>query len=347
MSTVAVNPGEPLRVAIVSFAHVHAANYAAQLVGMTGVEVRGSDPDAASAPVGELRGAAWAERHGIDYLGELDELFAWRPHAVIIASENSRHRAFVERAAAAGAHILCEKPLATSRADAEVMVAACEAADVILMMAYPTRFTRSAAHLAELVANDQLGTIIAASGNNNSSLPMERAWFTDPELAGGGALVDHIVHIADLLEFAVGQRPVRVHASVNRILNADRVPVGVETGGLVSIEYDGGLIATIDCSWSHPASAPGWGGLALELVGSKGVASIAPYAQKLSGFSERAGAALDLPYGDDAYRAMLDEFLAAVAEGRRPLPDASVGIRTLDIVLAAQESVRTGPPVQL
>lgn len=347
MSFVAVKPGEPLRVAIASFAHVHAENYAAQLSAMAGVEVRGSDPDAASAPAGELRGARWAEHHGIGYFGELDELFAWRPHAVVIASENSRHRALVERAAAEGAHILCEKPLATSRGDAEAMVAACKAAGVILMLAYPTRFTRSAAQLAGLVASGELGTIIAASGSNNSTLPLERAWFTDPELSGGGALVDHIVHIADLLELTVGQHPVRVHATVNSILNADRVPDGVETGGLVSIEYDGGLIATIDCSWSHPASAPGWGGLSLELVGSNGIASISPYAQKLTGYSERNAAALDLPYGDDAYRAMLDEFLAGVRQGRQPLPDAAVGLRTLDIVLAAQESVRTGAPARL
>src|SRR5690606_17098251 len=159
------------------------------------------------------------------------------------------------------------------------------------------------------VSSGSLGTIIAASGANNSTLPLERAWFTDPQLSGGGALVDHIVHIADLLELAVGQRPVRVHATVNSILNADRVLGGVETGGLVSISYDGGLIATIDCSWSHPASAPGWGGLKLELVGTAGMASIEPFAQKLAGFSDARGAALELPFGDDAYHAMLDEFV--------------------------------------
>ena len=159
--------------------------------------------------------------------------------------------------------------------------------------------------------------------------------------------MDHIVHLADLLDLLTGLRPLRVHAVANRLLHSERTLGDVETGGLVTISYEGGFIATIDCSWSQPDGAPTWGGLTLDIVGSRGVAAIAPFAQHVGGFSGADRNSIYLPYGVDTDRAMIAEFLGAIREKRQPQPDGAVGLRTLSIMLAAQESARTGRPIDI
>ncbi|MDJ0347961.1 Gfo/Idh/MocA family oxidoreductase [Cryobacterium sp. PH29-G1] len=340
-------PGaRPLRVALMSFAHVHAAAYASLLQAMPQVELRASDPDSATSPVGERRGQDLADDLGVAYVDSYAELLAWRPDAVIVTSENARHRPLVEAAAQAGAAVLCEKPLATTLDDAFAMQAACDAAGVTLMTAYPVRFSPAFARLRELVTAGGLGTLLAATGTNNGQIPVgDRAWFTDPALSGGGAMVDHIVHVADLLDALTGLTPVTVRAVANRILHGEKPEVRAETGGLVTIGYAGGFIATVDCSWSQPDSAPTWGGLTLQVVGTRGIADIDPFAQHVGGVGP-AGAVY-LAYGTNTDELLLAEFLHAVRDGRAGQPDGGAGIRSLKIVLAAQESARTGAVVSV
>ncbi|SEB07663.1 Gfo/Idh/MocA family protein [Leifsonia sp. 21MFCrub1.1] len=339
----------PLKIAIASFAHVHAAGYAAELLRRPDVEVLASDPDGASAPDDAPRGIELAARLGVDYVDTYDELFAWGPDAIVVTTENARHRSVVERAAAAGVHVLCEKPLATTLDDAEAMVAACEAAGVLLMVAYPVRFAPQFDALRARLDAGVLGEPFAIVGTNNGKIPDSRAWFTDPELAGGGALVDHVVHCADLIDALTDGLPARtVYAVSNRLLHAER-GVAAETGGLATITYENGLIATIDCSWSQPSGAPNWGGVSLEVSGTLGSMRIDPFAERVAGY--RQDGALWMGYATDTDALMLDRFLGAVrdvlgGEGSAvPQPDGRVGIRTLQIVDAARRSAREGRPV--
>ncbi|MFB4349663.1 Gfo/Idh/MocA family protein [Microbacterium sp. CR_7] len=332
----------PLRIAVLSFAHTHSLSYVHALQAMPGVELIATDPDGASPPDDALRGADLAAELGVSYVDDYDAAFAWKPDAVVIAAENSRHRELVERAASAGAHVLCEKPLATTVDDAVAMQRACDEAGVILMVAYPVRFSpvvRDA--LAELRAG-RLGRILSVTGVNNGKLPGDRAWFTDPDLAGGGALVDHVVHCADLLDELLGERASSVRAVSNGILHAQR-DLAVETGGLVTIGYPSGVIATIDCSWSWPMSSPTWGGVTLQVVAERGTVTVSPFAKGVAGHD--ASGETWTPVGADLDALLLDEFVAAVREGRQPQPDAGVGIRTVEIVKAAQASAASGGQV--
>ncbi|WP_431280269.1 Gfo/Idh/MocA family protein [Leifsonia poae] len=334
-----------LRVAVLSFAHTHAIGYCRLLADRDDIELITTDPDGADAPDDAPRGAELAAILGVRYVASYDEALAWGPDAVVVTAENSRHRDLVERAAAAGAHILCEKPLATTVEDAIAMVAAAERADVSLMTAYPVRFASSFADALARVRSGQLGSVIGVKGTNNGKLPIaNRAWFTDPVLSGGGALVDHVVHCADLLDELFGALPTSVRAVTNRMLHADS-GVQVETGGLVTAIYPGGVVATIDCSWSVPDNAPTWGGLTLQITGTRGTVTLAPFAQHVRG--QDANGEVWESVGDDLDRAMLDEFLAAAREGRPAAPSGQVGVRTLRVVDAAQRSARTGQPVLL
>ncbi len=250
-----------------SFAHPHSESYVRALKTLPGVELLGADPDHRSRPCGEAGGAELAQALGVDYVETYSALLQWQPDGVIVCSENSRHRDLVELAAVARAHILCEKPLATSLLDARAMITRCSEAGVNLMMAYPVRFSPAFAGLKAAVDAGSLGEVAAVSGTNTGRLPSGRTWFMDPQLSGGGSLMDHTVHVADLLDCLFGQaRPESVYATLNHLLQSDLVKV--ETGGLVSLRFPNGAVATIDCSWSKPASYPTWGGLTLQLVGS-------------------------------------------------------------------------------
>lgn len=336
-----------MKIAVMSFAHLHAASYARVLTTLPGLEILTADPGHTERPPDELGGPQLAAGLGVNYVDSYAELLAWQPDGVIVCSENARRRELVELAAAAGAHVLCEKPMATSLADARAMVDCCSAAGVSLMVAYPVRFSPAFARLKSAYDAGALGQVVAVTGTNNGQLPVgARAWFIDPELAGGGSLMDHTVHVADLLHCLFsGARAVSVYAAINRLLHAERVEV--ETGGLVSVRYDNGVIATIDCSWSKPGSYPTWGGLTLQLVGAGGIADLDAFGSRLEGHSAETRNALWLPYGPDADLLLVSEFVEAVAAGRRPQPDGEVGYRTLEIALAGYQSVRTGQPVDL
>ena len=321
----------PLRIALMSCAHTHAGAYAAQLGPRADVDLVVADPDgfgdvSAERVVGSYQEAwdAWPE--GLD--------------AIVVTSANAHHRELVLEAARRGVHVLCEKPLATTVADAEEMVAACREAGVVLMTAFPVHFSPAVEALRTAVSDGTLGEVIGLTGTNNGMLPAGRDWFTDVELAGGGSLVDHTVHIAEILDSVLGA-PATVHAVSNRILYADRAGEGAETGGLVTLTYASGLVATIDCSWSQPADAPTWGGLRLQALGTGGQLQVDAFAQHVGGPGQW------LPYGGDLDGLLLAAFLDAVRAGEAVDPTGEVGLRTVRIVAAAQESVRTGQPVAL
>ena len=338
--------GRRVKIGLMSFAHPHAVSYARALTSRLDVTVLACDPDHAVRPAGESGGPELAASLGVDYVDSYAALLDWGPDGVVVCSENQRHRELVEQAASAGVHVLCEKPLATTLADARAMIDSCAAADVSLMVAYPVRFSPVFAALRSAHAAGALGVVRAVSGTNNGQIPMgSRAWFVDPELAGGGALMDHTVHLADLVDCLFDGTPaVSVYAATNALLHAGRV--SVETGGLVSVRYANGVIACFDCSWSKPDSYPTWGGLTLQLTGTEGVADLDAFSSRVSGHSA-SGGDLWLPYGTDTDQLLVEEFVAAIRSGRRPQPDGEVGYRTLEIALAGYRSASTGQPVDL
>ena len=332
-----------MKIGIMSFAHTHAARYARRLATYPDVEVRAADPG--PHPKDEVRGRDLARELGVGYHESYHELMAWEPDAVVVTSENTSHRPLVELAARHGAQILCEKPLATTWADGRAMVDAAAAAGVLLMMAFPVRFASVFASLRSEYEAGLLGEIVSIRGANNGRLPAERAWFTQPELSGGGAFMDHIVHVADLIEALTHAPPVSVSAVSNSRLHPARATA--ETAGLVLVSYEDGVVAAIDCSWSRPDTAPTWGGLTLSVTGTAGRVDLDFFGPRARGLDAASGRPIELPYGPDFDAALLHAFLDAVRQGQRVPPDGHTGLRTLEIVLAAQRSARTGRTVSV
>lgn len=337
--------GAPLRIGLASFAHVHAAGYAALLAARPDVEVLAADPDpvAGEGP----RGRELADRLGVELVGGYAELFD-RCDAAVICTETARHRDVVAQAAASGVAVLCEKPLATTVADARAMLRACADAGVMLMTAYPVRMHPDFAALRHQVRGGRIGRVLSVTGTNNGQAPFgRRAWFADPALAGGGALADHTVHLADLLGTLLDSPAATVYAQTNAILHGSDPLVatgGCDTGGLVLIRYADGTTATIDCSWSAPDTYPSWGGLTLTVHGETGSARFDAFGERLELFDDTAGAVSWPDFGADLDALLLDEFLDAVRSGRQGYPDGAAGLRTQAIVQAAYRSAESGMP---
>lgn len=329
---------ERLRVGLLSAAHVHADGYAPILASMPDVELIGlADPDRA-------RGEAFAEGNGLAYLGGREELLERHPDAVVVTSENARHREDVEACARAGVPVLCEKPLATNVADARAIVEACASAGVMLMTAFPMRFSAPVRAVEAAIREGEIGSVRAIAGANQGQLPSRhRAWFADLQLAGGGALMDHVVHLADLYRWMLRTEIVEVFAFTNRILHADRAEV--ETGGLLLLTLSDGTFASIDCSWSRPDSYPTWGGMGMEIVGERGVLELDPFRQRFTLHGDPSPSWTF--WGSDPDRAMLRAFVDAVREGHEPPIGGVDGLRAVEVIEAAYRSAQTGQPVRI
>ena len=333
------NDRAPVRIGILSAEHVHAPTYIALLAGMTDARMVGVwDHD-------RRRAAAAAEPAGIRAFADVEELLE-RVDGVVIASANARHRQLVELAAGADVDVLCEKPLATTVEDARAIVDVCERAGVRLMTAFPMRWSPAVRALEATVRSGALGSPAFIEGANTGTMPdIHAPWFVDPALSGGGAVTDHVVHLADLYRWILGSEVVEVYAVANRILQ-ERFS-GVETGGLVSLRFANDVLATIDCSWSKPRSYPTWGGLSIDAVGSGGAFRVDAFRQRLAVYGTREAGISWRAWGPDADLGMLEEFVAVVRDRRQPAVTGIDGLRAVEIVDAAYRSIASGEAVRL
>ncbi|MCB9454270.1 MAG: Gfo/Idh/MocA family oxidoreductase [Anaerolineaceae bacterium] len=338
-----------MRVGILSFAHLHAEGYVSNLWAIPDVELIGFADD------NPVRGKYFAEKFNLRQFESYEALLTEQPDAVIICSENARHYPLVKLAAEAGAHVLCEKPLATTLEDAQAIIDVCQANGVQLMTAFPMRFSPSVIEVKKLVDSGGLGPIYGCNSTNQGALPrfhqaegmpdLGRDWFINQQLAGGGAVADHVVHLTDLLRWILQSEVVEVYAQTNQIFHRDEVEV--ETGGVVMLTFANGTFASIDCSWSKPAYYPTWGGLKLELVGESGLAAVDAFKQTMTLYNHDLRRPVWLPWGSDANQGMVAEFLDAARANRTPAITGLDGYQAVAVVAAAYQSAMTGGPVTL
>ena len=330
-----------MRVGIMSFAHMHAEGFVGNLRKVPGVELVGfSDEDAG-------RAAQVATDFDLRRFDRHEDLLDAGVEAVVVCAENARRRELVELAAAAGVHVLCEKPIEATLADAEAMQLACEATGVTFMTAFPMRFDASVVAVKRSLDRGELGALHAVNGINHAEIPRaHRAWFADKELAGGGAVMDHTVHLTDLLRWMTGSEVTEVYAEVGNPFYPDDVEV--DTAGLVTLTFANGVFAAVDCSWSRPTTYPRWGHLKMDLIGERGALTVDAFAQSLAAYSRH------LPrhptwigWGADPNQAMVEEFVAAIAEGRPPAVTWRDGYEALRVALACYASAASGQPVRL
>ncbi|WP_424185415.1 Gfo/Idh/MocA family protein [Actinokineospora sp. G85] len=302
-----------MKIAVLSFAE----DYVRSLAGMPGVEVVVADPDG--------QGRAAADRLGVAHVDSWDAVFALRPRAVVVTGEVARRRDLVERAAAVGAQVLCEHPLAVEEADAQAMVDACAAAGVRLTVASPACFSPAFSDVRQGIADSGVGELMTIHGAFNSP-------------GRDGALDDHAPYVLDLVDAVLGgEQAEQVYAQVNSIVSGQP---GVESAAFVSVRYPSGVVAALDCGWGPSVNQRAGDTPEVTFVGDQGSVEFTANPRLLGGFDRWEAKT-------DPRSVMLTEFVAAVADGRAVGPDGAAGVRALRVVRAARESARTGHPVDL
>lgn len=315
-----------MKIGMISFAHMHAFSYAKHLLEFPEVEI------AAIWDEDQELGTEMANTFNCLYFSNLDQLLDSDIDAVVVCSENGKHKDHVIAAARAGKHILCEKPIATEVVDAKAMIDACEEFGVILQVAYPVRFAPAIQKVREYIRSGTIGEVVAINGTNHGQMP--GGWFIEKELSGGGAATDHIVHVMDLIRWILNDEVKNVYAE----LDTRFYSIDVEDCGMVTLELESGVIVSIDPSWSRPKTFPTWGDVLLEFVGTKGTLSVDTFKQHSTYYNDVEGKVQHLSTADDMDKGLIEDFLQSIKEKRLPSITGEDGLRTLEVVKAAYES---------
>jgi predicted dehydrogenase len=193
----------------------------------------------------------FAAEHGIERVTTEWRALVSAPDVdvVVVCTPNALHAQQAIAALEAGKHVLCEKPMATSTADGEAMLAAAARHDRLLLVLHPWRHHGAVIAVRDAIAAGELGRVVRTHGYGVHADWGPGGWFTDPALAGGGALVDMGIHAIDTARFLLGEpEAVRVRASITTA-HGD---YAVDDDGLVLIEWAGGARSVVESGWWQP-----------------------------------------------------------------------------------------------
>ena len=293
------------------------------------------------------RGRTYAAELGIAtaYVA-LDDLLADPSiDAVYVSTTNEHHKGQAMAAAAAGKHVLCEKPLALSVADAREMVAACQAARVILATNHHLRNAATHRAMRREIAAGSIGRPLFARVFHAVHLPPSlQGWRVKRPDAGGGVILDITVHDADTLRFVLDDEPVEATAMT--------VSQGMGEGGLADgvmgvIRFGGGVLAQF-----HDAFTVRHTGTGFEVHGTDGsligrdVMTQEPRG-RVTLRRDDVEQEVALEEVEDLYTRSLRNFTAAVRGTGSPSATGQDGVMSLATALAVAESAQTGRSVKI
>ncbi len=250
-------------IAVVSTAHIHTKGFLDNLAAGSD----GRKPYAIWDDV-EERGRRYAEQYGARFEPRLSRLV--RDPAVdgfLICAENTRHWPLLRKVLPAGKPVMCEKPLCTTVADARKVAALLDRFPTTLFCGYYLPFSGAMRAVRQMLEEHALGTVTSARFRNAHHAAYARwfdspalRWFSEPELSGGGALMDMGTHAVHLLRTLFG--PVtEVWAMVG---NQSGTYPAVDDFGIAHLRFASGMVGTVEAAWTQTGGIGG-----LEVVGSR------------------------------------------------------------------------------
>jgi predicted dehydrogenase len=265
-----------------------------------------------------------------------------RVSAVYIATPQGEHLEFTVRAAEAGKHVLCEKPLAANVHQSARMVEACKANGVLLMTGYRKYFEPSTVYLRKLIQDGKLGRIdvmhAAFSERHGPSAP---GWLRDAGLAGGGPMMDLGVYCVNTTRWLVGEDPVEASA---RMWTHDKARYReVEEGVTFRLQFLSGLVVQGSSTYSSAMSS------FLYVQGRKGWVCLSPAfpfeeERRLSGKINGRGLEKTFKIVDE-FALEIKAFAEAIQRQATVAPDGVQGHRDMVILEAIYDSARKREPV--
>jgi predicted dehydrogenase len=282
-----------------------------------------------------------ADQYGAKVVPDLESMLDLGVDVVDVCTPPTVHADATVRALEAGCHVICEKPVARTMAEARRVVAAAESARGMLTIGHVSRFEPDHKAARDLVEAGEIGEARMLKHSTTSSLPgwTEAGWLTDPKTSGG-PLVDQAVHSFDYARWVLGGRAVRVHS-----MAAD-TGAGPSTYALTTVRYDTGSIAHVECGWAHPP-ARGFK-LSAEIVGTRGRITWS-YDHMMSGvlYPREGDPEWWDALSDRGFTLELRTFFDAMRSGAPSPVSARDAMESLRTALAARESARTGRTVDL
>ena len=288
----------------------------------------------------EARAADFARAQGIPAHGTALSLVLEDPSiaAVYISSTNEKHHAQALAAIRAGKHVLCEKPLAMTVAEASEMVRAADAAGLTFATNHHLRCSGSHRAIRDLIARGRIGRVLSLRLFHAVHLPASlQGWRIKDASAGGGVIPDITVHDADVARFLLGRDPVTVVAQ----MSASGMGQGVEDSAMSVWTMPSGAMVLSHESFTHPFAGSG-----LEVHGTEGsIFAKGVMTQRPVGEVELVtGAGREpVPFPQhDLYARGLTDFLAATEGRGQPAATGWDGVASLAVALAVREAARTG-----
>ena len=254
--------------------------------------------------------------------------------AVLVCTPPSTHReiccALMER----GIHVLCEKPLAISSADAEAMIAAAEARSLHFTMASKFRYVADVQKAKELIADGTIGEVVLFENVFTGRVDMSTRWNSNPEIAGGGVLIDNGTHSVDVARFCLGELAEVQAMEGNRI---QLLPV--EDTAKMFIRSRKGVLGSIDLSWSVSKELPYF----IAVYGSEGTILVGWRESKF----RRAGDAEWTVFGAGydkfaAFRGQIENFAGVVRGEEALVVTPEDALASVQVIEAAYRSLARG-----
>lgn len=249
--------------------------------------------------------------------------------AVYVALPNSMHAEYTIRAAKAGKHVLCEKPMCLNVTEAEAMIAACKAANVKLMIAYRCQYEPIHLKAIKLIRDGAIGNvqqIQSAFGFSEAA----GEWRLDKKMAGGGPLYDVGIYCLNACRYLTGEEPAEISAYAS-VIDRDGRFTSVEENVGWTMKFPSGAIAT--CSTTYGAPMDGY----FKVYGSKGWLACDPAFNydhlRLSG--RFSGTTLDDsestpdPY---QFQAEANHFSNCILTGQQPKTPGEEGLRDMTYI---------------
>ena len=270
--------------------------------------------------------------------------------AVYIVLPNSMHAEYTVRAAKAGKHVLCEKPMANSVAECQQMIDACRAARRQLMIAYRLQYEPHHRAAIQLARDKKLGALKLFSADNGQNQAPGAQWRLKKALAGGGALPDVGIYCLNASRYLSGEEPVEVWGTQYSTPGDERFKE-VEEDFVFTLRYPSGLLAHCTTGYGHHGSQR------MRLMGSDAWVDLDPafpYSglhmrlSRKSSEDPRAEETLErrLPQGSQFARE-LDHFADCVRQNKQPHTPGEEGQQDIRIIEALYRSAREGRSVKL
>jgi UDP-N-acetyl-2-amino-2-deoxyglucuronate dehydrogenase len=319
--------------------------------------IRAGDLSRLTAVTGGPAAAELAEREGARHHADVAALLADPGvDAVILCTPSGIRRDYAVAAAAAGKHVLVEKPIEVTVERARDMIEACERAGVTLGVVFQSRFKPHPRAVRDVVARGALGDMVlgsmAVKWLREAAYYRSADWRGTLAFDGGGPLINQAIHNVDMLLWLMGD-VARVRATATNRLHHD---IEVEDTVVAQLEFVSGALGVVEATTAaYPGSAR-----RLELHGTAGTITLLD--DEVGEWALRDGtpapghevsAATAFAHASHVmadhrwHQLQIEDFVDAVASGRPPGVDGREGLRSLALVRAVYEAARTGAAVEV